>query len=209
METLRLTEVDFKETKKITSVIAAYSGSFALDKDPLRFESCRERFATMWNANTEGLFFKHDSGQGQGIAAFIRKTEQIVHQTRYTQFALTNKNSILWIEPSKFWMRCRMRRSLFTILLRSGRMYRPDADNYEEALFSDVYIARTRYAVMRFLYGFTRYTGERPSGGHNLESRGWDAILAARGKTYFKQHFHAPKRRSYSPMANLQDEIWI
>ena len=53
-----------------------------------------------------------------------------------------------------------MKRSLLTILLRCGVKYNRKQDNFEDAVFSCAYTQNTRYAVQRFLDGFTKYTGK-------------------------------------------------
>lgn len=203
-------DVQFKETKPLNILGATQgrAGSYAIARSPVRFENCRERFACQWHSRTKAIFFRHDA-DGRKIAKFILKTEQIVHEKKHTNFALTTCKPVLWVEPSRFWMRCRMRRALFTILLRAGMSYDPDQDNYEEALFSDAYAKSTRYAVMRFLFGFTKYVGPTPGGSSTLETSGWVAILKKSTQKEIREYFQSPKRRPYQPTYDLTEEIWI
>lgn len=98
-------------------------GSFALDVSPLKFETCRERFAKHWDESTIGWFLKHPENKGKDVASFLVKTEEILKQKEFSKFSNTNRDSILWIEPSDFWKVCRLRRSLLTIIVRAGMFY--------------------------------------------------------------------------------------
>jgi hypothetical protein len=57
-----------------------------------------------------------------------------------------------------------MRRSLFTILLRSSNTYDQDAGNFDGALYSNSYAEKTRIAIEYFFAGNTVYKGKK---------RGW------------------------------------
>jgi hypothetical protein len=57
-----------------------------------------------------------------------------------------------------------MRRSLFTILLRSSNTYDQDSGNFDEALYSNSYAEKTRIAIEYFFAGNTVYKGKK---------RGW------------------------------------
>jgi hypothetical protein len=57
-----------------------------------------------------------------------------------------------------------MRRSLYTIILRTAQFYKIEEDNFEEALFTHKYMQATALAVRRFFAGYTVYTARR---------RGW------------------------------------
>lgn len=63
-----------------------------------------------------------------------------------------------------------MRRSLFTILLRAGRLYLPEKNNYDGVLMSEKYVRETKTAIHRFLYGFTDTTIPTPT---NPDNSGW------------------------------------
>lgn len=181
-------------------VIDGYSnpgtGQFAIDTgkpgDELNWQSCRDGFATQFLETTPAFFFSHPHGEANRVAEFIAKTEEIIDLKTVpagennamrlgtylpTQFALTNRNFIMWIRPSNFWTQCHLRRSLFTILVRCGQYYTPDKPNYDAALFngkggSGVYLDGTRLATQRFLFGFTKYV--LPSGGSQA---GWNATF--------------------------------
>lgn len=124
---------------------------------------CRDLFHTqLYNLNL--FFFSHESSKGHGIAAFMRKIEDKLKLDIRSEFGPTQRKTIMWIEPSYWWTSRAMRRSLFTILLRSACNYSPSKDNFEEALLSDPYALATKNAIKRFLSGNTHYTGKQ---------RGW------------------------------------
>lgn len=202
-------EVKFKEKRTITSPnVDALPGSFALESVPFRFELCRERFGRMWDRTTKGFYLRHHSGQGPGIAAFVLKTEEVLGKKRFSKFSETNWDTILWIEPCPFWRCCRMRRSLFTILVRCGMYYDPQADNYENALYHDPYAMHTRKAVMRFLFGYTKYIGPSLEGG-TIETTGWKAIFHGKDENYIRSVLVWPGGRNpYKLAAPIPESLW-
>jgi hypothetical protein len=125
---------------------------------------CRELFHGQLH-NLELFFFSHNVGKGQPISAFVQKVEDMVNVYPQTKFGPTQRKTIMWIEPSRWWTSRGMRRSLFTILLRCGSEYSISKNNFDEALMSDPYVIDTEYAVRRFLSGCTQYTG-RNKGWH-------------------------------------------
>jgi hypothetical protein len=159
-------------------------GHFATDKPELDWEKCRERFASNFNSSTKGFYFSHEQNRGEYIACFIDKVETILIEgsgvlLEKTEFGRTNLNFALWVAPSSFWSCCPMRRSLFTILLRSALNYDPCVDNFEQALYTDdtkngQFAGETKEAIQRFLFGFTNYQGHTDVEGIN---KGWWTIF--------------------------------
>jgi hypothetical protein len=167
------------EQKTINSLNVNVSvDSFAVDKSPLNFHSCREEFSAVFNEETN-LFFKTKINQGENIAEFIWRTESVLKQESRTHFALTNFDTILWVSPSKFWSVCPMRRSLFTLLLRAGNLYYKYQDNYEEAMFSEKYLKETQEALKRFLCGFTKYVGPEIQLSEKVILQGWKSSFSS------------------------------
>lgn len=125
--------------------------------------NCRE----IWHYELKDVplfFFSHLTGKTRAVAAFMQKVEDILDVTPRSHYGPTQRKTICWVEPSSWWTRLAMRRSLFTILLRVGQHYKTEEDNFEQALFSHHYTKNTRYAVERFMAGNTYYTGRK---------RGW------------------------------------
>lgn len=202
--------MEFKKQKTVPSMsVVARLGSYAADRQPIKFEDCRERFATQWGKKTKGFFFKHRKDEGKKIALFVLKTEQIVRQKNFSNFARTNHDTILWVEPSYFWRSCKMRRQLFTLILRAGMNYDPDRDNYEEAMFNQDHLKQTKNAIRRFLYGFTKYTGELPSGSSNLESSGWHKLLRTKDEGFVKGVLVKSRGKLHRPAFDLKDALWL
>lgn len=147
-------------------------GSFckpkSVDDDRYKTEHwyhCRDLIhAQLYNLNL--FFFSHESSKGRCIATFMQKTEEILNVQPRSVFGQTQRKTIMWIKPSRWWTIKAMRRSLFTILLRAGSHYCPNKDNFEESIFSDPYAKNTKYAIERFFAGNTVYTGRR-RGWHN------------------------------------------
>lgn len=177
-------------------------GHFALDAETLHWHHCREQFAVVYTQHTPGFFFSHPPEKGENIAEFLNKFEQILgleglnSPYPYSTFAGTGCHSVLWVEPSRFWSSCQMRRSLLTVLLRCGINYQ---NNFDEALFSDqyeqnLYARETKNALLRFMFGFTRYTGNFPPPGSytSVLKHGWK-------EEFFKMDDAAIRRQLVAP----------
>lgn len=162
-------------------------GNYALetgDDKNVKWDHCREQFAAKFNELTPGFFFSHPSGKGQDIAEFVTKFEAITFSRMrkphdYSSFSKTTKETILWVAPTPFWLNCLMKRSLLTIILRCGINYVADTDNFDDALFGDykesVYAKETRSATLRFMFGFTNFTGSPQNVGSysSVVKHGW------------------------------------
>lgn len=154
------------------------AGSFAKPKDIEgdrykvgQWYFCRDLFhGQLYNLNL--FFFSHDTTKGHCIAAFIRAVEEALDVQPRSDFGPTQRKTIMWVKPSRWWTVRAMRRSLFTILLRAGSQYIPLKDNFTEALFSDPYTNNTQYAVRRFLAGYTVYTGKKRGWFNQFKSYG-------------------------------------
>jgi len=156
----------FKEIKKFKSHVHPPVGNYAIDSDQtqdIRWDHCREQFAVKFNQNTKGFYFSHIAGKSLDIGEFVTKFELITELDEFSVFSKTHKDTVLWIEPSVFWLDCHIKRSLFTILIRCGMNYSVESDNFDDALFGNYkenfYIKETKSAVMRFMFGFTRFVG--------------------------------------------------
>lgn len=124
---------------------------------------CRDIFHKYLH-NLKLFFFSHSTSKGRSIIAFMQKIEKKLQLKDLSEYGLTQRKTIIWIKPSRWWTQKAMRRSLFTALLRTAENYSYSKDNFEEALFSHLYTKGTRCAIERFLAGYTRYTGKK---------RGW------------------------------------
>ena len=174
-------------------VVLAYCsppcGNFGLESDtPNRVASwdhCREQFAAKFHENVRGFYFSHKDFKTQDIADFVFKFEKIIkcskkcYRFRHSNFAPTTQHGISYIEPSRFWMDCYFKRSLFTILLRCAMNYESSIDNFDVVLFDTKikdsgYLNETKIAVLRFMFGFTKYNGIAPVLGQStVIKHGW------------------------------------
>lgn len=162
--------IDFKTTLFIETSYRPSPGSFGKPKLPENelnnrysvngWFDCRELWhSQLYNLNL--FFYTHRANTGKDIATFLAKVEDILQLKARTRFGPTQRKTIMWIEPSKWWTKPPMRRSLFTVLLRSAAHYSIESDNFEEALFSSFYASKTRPAIEWFLKGNTVYNGRK------------------------------------------------
>jgi hypothetical protein len=159
--------INFHETiKKIKTHVCPPVGSYALESEPpkdVRWDNCLEQFAAKFKDNTIGFYFSHLSGKSLDIGSFLTKFENILNIKDTSFFSKTEKQNILWIEPSDFWKNCQIKRSLLTIIIRCGMNYNFEKDNFDDALFGQyketVYVKETRSAILRFMFGFTKFNG--------------------------------------------------
>ena len=140
------------------------------------WRSCREYFARDFIESTKSFFMAHSNKSQQPcIANFIWKVEDILALNENTTFAPTQYPNILCVKPAEFWKTCEMRRSLLTAMLRAGRVY-DDSNKFENVLFESRHLKGTNRALMRFMFGFTRYDGPKLDtnpGSDHLIDRGW------------------------------------
>ena len=171
----------FIDTKKINCHVIPPVGNYALEvnspKD-VHWDHCREQFAAKFNELTSGFYFSHLK-KAESIGEFVSKFELIVGVCEPSVFANTEKENVMWIQPSGFWKDCQMKRSLLTILIRCGLNYDIETDNFDDALFGEykesLYIRETRSAMLRFMFGFTQFTGivNPISPSTSLVKHGW------------------------------------
>lgn len=105
------------------------------------------------------FFYAHKLNKGINILYFMQKIEKKL--IIFSDYGPTQKKSIMWIRPSKWWTTKPIRRSLLTLLIRCGENYDFKKNNFKDALFSDPYSKATKYAINRFLSGHTHYTGSK------------------------------------------------
>ncbi len=165
-------QAKFSDKRKMPSDNYPTKGCFTLET-PFKWYTCREEFGKVFTDSTKGFYFANLNSKPEDVANFIYKTEQILKITNPkiedSVFSITDRPFALWVSPSAFWNSCFMKRSLFTILLRSGLSYVTSEDNYEIALYSDKYASPTSLSIRRFLFGFTEFS----TSGNPVGSQGW------------------------------------
>ena len=168
----------FGEKKAISCYTNPSPRSFALFStatlpDPTWY-TCREQFATPFTNDKKEILFCHNANCDKKIVLFIRKVEEILNfslseeneKVEPIEFCKTTHPHVLYLKISNFWSSCEMRRQLLTILLRCGQNYNSTTgvdyveNNFEQALWSEIYASGTKNAVMRFLFGFTEYIND-------------------------------------------------
>jgi hypothetical protein len=128
-----------------------------------QWHHCRDIFHVHFS-NCDLFFFSHAKGKYNSIIEFMKKFERKLNLKDRSEFGPTQRKGIIWVKPSRWWTRSSMRRSFLTILLRASFNYCISKDNFYDAIFSENYFAKTRYATEKFMAGCTKYTGKK---------RGW------------------------------------
>ena len=117
---------------------------------------CRESFQNVFKKDMETFAFSHKPKVSKDVATFISAFEdKLKLKKNRTTFNLTDKENVILVNPSKWWRKYLIRRSLFTILLRAAQNYSIKKDNFEEALVSDPYAKATKAAIDLFLKRYT------------------------------------------------------
>lgn len=135
------------------------------------WESCRDVFKNHFQQNVEGFFFSIKGTSHELIAEFVWNFEKILRvsgcELKHSSFSKTSRPTLLWTAPSEFWKECELRRSLFTILVRTALFYRQT--NFEDCLFDFTekgnkwarkYLKTTKEALERFMLGYTQINYE-------------------------------------------------
>jgi hypothetical protein len=134
---------------------------------------CREIFHGLLH-ELDIFFFSHQKFQTDNVVAFMSILEEKLDVTPRSVFGPTQRKTIMYVKPSRWWLRLAMRRSIFTIFLRAGLNYERKKDNFLDAMLREVYLKHTWPAVKRFLSGYTVYTGKK---------RGWHKQFSEKGLT--------------------------
>lgn len=116
---------------------------------------CREQFQI--NFAGGNFAFNCRTGTKEHVIAFLDTFQQAanVPVESWCRFFPTNWTSVLLVQPGAWWS-YRLRLSLLTALLRCGQSYTErNGAAFEKALYSQTYTSRTRYAIERFLSGYT------------------------------------------------------
>jgi hypothetical protein len=163
------------------------------------WDTCREQFAKKFLKDSFGFFISVLEDHRENIPKFISDCEMLLNLRIKSKFYLTDMKNVIFIKPSKFWRRCYMRRSLFSLLCRLGIFYHL-GPKFEEFLLGDVddtkrdkidssynFARRTRDSIMRFFSGYTRYVGEGPNFCEYFpEKHGWVEEFNGKSRAYVK-----------------------
>lgn len=186
-------------------------GHFAIDTgDSLLWDKCREEFLKRLPIHqVSDFYFCHSTYSADCVASFLIKTELILGLTSHSKFSKTDDSGIMWIEPDKFWMECQMKRQILTIFIRHGINYSTSLDNYEEALWipdamKKTYAFQTKDAIMRFLFGFTKYTASQDNFRH--ASGGWWSVFVKKDIQSIRELLVSPHKNGLNLVG--AGELW-
>jgi hypothetical protein len=157
-------KVAFIDTKKHNYDDYVYFGTIDSERKgkPVvgSWVACRDVFHANSHRVKKFLFHHRKAATNRNIAAFIGKIEDDLGVHPKSKFTSTKIVNVVLVEPSRWWTHYAMKRSLFTILLRSAQKYDPSTKNFKEALYSEEYLRDTKTATLRFLKGHTSYKGK-------------------------------------------------
>lgn len=207
----------FSTKKKFKFISQPLVGSYALEIEPpkdVRWDHCREQFAAKFNELTPGFYFSHPPGKSYDIGEFINKFESIIDLDNFTEFAKTEKESILWVKQSDFWKKCQIKRSLFTILIRCGMNYDSAIDNFDDALFGEykenIYFKETKSALLRFMFGFTNFTGKINSyASTTVIKHGWKEEFSKLDNSTIRRRLILPEDKKVKSTIVGLESLWL
>jgi len=204
---------EFKQSYSLPPV-----GNFALEVEPPKaphWDHCREQFASKFNEAVQGFYYSVHTNTCEDVAEFLVKCEEIIGVDDFSTFSKTEKSTILWVVPSKFWLDCEMKRSFLTMVLRCGLNYSRDKDNFDEALFSEMYkenkwARETKSATMRFLFGFTRWTEQRPrdTTPYMNSKHGWHEEFSRMDNLGIRKKLALPEGKVIEPSIIGVESLW-
>ena len=182
-------DIVFGETKQINTFYQTPNvGQFALEPESNKsivWDHCREQFLGKMTFEMSGFYFSHYANKSEDVALFINKIEKIlsisIENIVFSTFCKTDKDHVIWVCPSSFWMDCVLKKSLFTLLLRVSLNFDKDKNNFENCIFGDFLenklLKETKCAFIRFMFGFTKFDGVLPLSTTNPTSslirHGW------------------------------------
>lgn len=143
------------------------------------WEHCRDLFqdAPKISLLKKGMWFCHGvrKNSGENVCHFIDKIENHLGLKVKTEFQKTQNPTIIWCQPSEFWINDFVRKSFFSLALRSGMRYRESKDNFIQVMCEKYKISReTKPAIRRFLDGYTFYPYDNPK----YNTMGWHFLFS-------------------------------
>ncbi len=118
---------------------------------------CREIFHKWMSFSFRRGFFFSVKNRAE-LVSFLSLVEDQLSLKRRTAVYQTNLPDVLYVRPSRFWFRQRIRFSLFTVLLRAGSGHK-EGNTIEQTLKIHGYGKNTYRAINHFLQGRTCWTG--------------------------------------------------
>lgn len=143
--------------KKIDSGIDTCGklGSFCNYKWEDYWFFCRDVFQVRGD---QDFLFSCRTGCGKNVACLVRDVEKILGIEPKTECGPT-QTRVIWVNMSPWWYKDQLRKSFFTMMLRSGNGYDMSGDikSILKAFNRQKYGKLTKTAIARFLSGFTEF----------------------------------------------------
>jgi hypothetical protein len=135
--------------------------SFYFGDKKYRWERCRDNIqAVSALALNKGFWFLHNKNAGQKVAAFIDRLESKLKIPTRTTFNPTElPERFIFVNMSPWWNENLIRRSFFTMAIRSGNAYSLRKLNFLACFEKDKYAKNSMTAVNLFLEGYTHCRG--------------------------------------------------
>jgi hypothetical protein len=125
-------------------------------KKMISWYSCRDTYQTVKKdaIKTNGIYFSHPKNKGEGVAFFLNGIEDILKIKTKSKFSKTERDNVLWIKISDWWLKTKTRRSFLTLMLRVGMDHEP-GQPVMDTITTSSRISYTLPAIERFLEGYT------------------------------------------------------
>ena len=117
---------------------------------------CRDIFQSVREENfKDGVLFYHRPNGSHLVVRFLHYFEKRLG-LEFSKFQLVESdNQCLCIHPNPFWFETSIHKSFFSILLRASLSYKPNKLTPLATLMKCKEAKHTKYAVKRFLNGYT------------------------------------------------------
>ena len=131
--------------------------------------SCRDIFQSIRNSIFEKQGMLFHSVHCDNAVKLIKRIEKHLKIKNKSKFKKTNRNNIIHIEISSFWLSSKIRKSFFTLVLRCAEHYFEKISTLE-IMKDNLYGKATKTAIKKFLDGNTHF---RYNGSYGYGSNGW------------------------------------
>lgn len=152
----------YRKLRSMYKPLSDDDGSFGVvHRNNVEWYTCREGFqSALQNYESRRPYRRFlfvTKSDHKNVVAFVKKIERIIRLPvkDRVKFHRTTIPNVMYLSLGKFWssvVRC----SLLTILLRAGRSYDRKKDNWQQVIEGDHYLQVTKYAISRFLDGYTK-----------------------------------------------------
>ncbi len=139
---------------------------------------CRERMQYWFHLDHRGFWFIPKAGNLHLVIELMDWVEKTLGLSDNTKFYQENTaKNVVFVEPSRFWLDCEMKKNVMTLFLRVANCYANLIT--ERTIFKAIqaypYANLTLPALDRFFAGFTHYVGPPliPNPGGNIIFMGW------------------------------------